>query len=74
MLANPKAADLIAPNDGERRKSTWNEFRTAVQIQRVHQITAQEMKLLSRVAEMGEVSSPHDFIFIINAVRYALSR
>ena len=73
MLANPKAADMITPNESEGGKSAWNEFRTAVQIQRAHQITAEEMKLLSRVAEMGEVSSPRDFIFIIKAVRYALA-
>ena len=74
MLANPKAADLITPNESESRKSAWNEFRTAMQIQRAHQITAEEMKLLSKIAAMGEVSSPRDFIFIIDAVRYALAR
>lgn len=74
MLANPKAADLITPSGSERGKSAWNEFRTAVQIHRAHQITAAEMKLLSRVAAMGEVRSLRDFIFIIIAVRYAFAR
>lgn len=74
LLAHPKAAELITPDDGSHSKSAWNEFRGAVQLQRAHQITGEEMKLLSRVADMGEVSSPRDFIFIINAVRYALAR
>jgi hypothetical protein len=32
------------------------------------------MKLLCCVASLGEVSSPREFIFILNAVRYAVGR
>ena len=74
MLANPRVVDLLASNENDRRKSAWDEFRTGAQIQRAHQVTAQEMKLLSMVASMGEVSSPRDFIFILNAVRHVLDR
>lgn len=74
MLANPRVVDLLASNENDRRKSAWDEFRTGAQIQRAHQVTAEEMKLLSMVASMGEVSSPRDFIFILNAVRHVLDR
>jgi len=74
VLANPRVVDLLASNESDRRKSAWDEFRTGAQIQRAHQVTAEEMKLLSTVASMGEVSSPRDFIFILNAVRHALDR
>jgi transcriptional regulator with XRE-family HTH domain len=74
VLANPRVVDLLASNESDRRKSAWDEFRTGAQIQRAHQVTAEEMKLLSMVASMGEVSSPRDFIFILNAVRHALDR
>ena len=74
VLANPRVVDLLASNENDRRKSAWDEFRTGAQIQRAHQITTEEMKLLSMVASMGEVVSPRDFIFILNAVRHALDR
>jgi transcriptional regulator with XRE-family HTH domain len=74
VLANPRVVDLLESNENDRRKSAWDEFRTGAQIQRAHQITAEEMKLLSMVASMGEVVSPRDFVFILNAVRHALDR
>jgi hypothetical protein len=30
--------------------------------------------MLSRVALMGEITSPRDFLYILNTVRYALGR
>jgi hypothetical protein len=52
----------------------YQEFRKDGQIRRTHQITSDEMELLSSVALMGEISSPRDFIYILNTVRQALRR
>jgi transcriptional regulator with XRE-family HTH domain len=74
VLANPGVVDMLASNENDGRKSTWDEFRTAAQFQRAHQVTAEEMKLLAMVATMGDVGSPRDFIFILIAVRHVLDR
>ena len=74
VLANPGVVDMLASNENDGRKSAWDEFRTAAQFQRAHQVTAEEMKLLAMVATMGDVGSPRDFIFILIAVRHVLDR
>jgi hypothetical protein len=74
VLANPGVVDMLASNENDGRKSAWDEFRTAPQFERAHQVTAEEMKLLAMVATMGDVGSPRDFIFILITVRHALDR
>jgi transcriptional regulator with XRE-family HTH domain len=73
VLANPGVMELLEASEDDRRRSAWDEFR-AGQIHRAHQVTVEEMKLLAMVATLGEVGSPRDFIFILNAVRHALER
>jgi transcriptional regulator with XRE-family HTH domain len=74
FLANPRARDLVRPpnNDG-RRHSAWEEFRHDDRLRRAHSISAEEMDVLARVAAMGEARAPRDFIYILNAIRLALS-
>ena len=43
-------------------------------LQRLHNVTADEMEMLACVARMGEIESPRAFVYILNAVRYALGR
>jgi transcriptional regulator with XRE-family HTH domain len=74
MLANPQAMELLRPKESDKKKLAWEEFRKDGQIRRTHQITSDEMELLSSVALMGEISSPRDFIYILNTVRQALRR
>jgi hypothetical protein len=74
VLANPGVVDLLASNENDGRKSAWDEFRTAAQFQRAHQVTAEEMKLLAMVATKGDVGSPRDFIFILITFRHVLDR
>jgi len=74
FLANPRAVELLRPNDPNSKKPAWEEFRKDDRIRRAHNISSDEMELLSTVATMGEISSPRDFIYILNAVRHALGR
>jgi len=74
LLANPGAAELLDPRTSNKPPSAWDEFRRDERLRRQHNITAEEMEVLSRVALMGEISSPRDFIYILNAVRHALGR
>ena len=52
-------------------KSAWEEFHKDEQLRRIHNISGDEMEMLSRVALLGDVRSPRDFIYILNTVRNA---
>ena len=74
FLANPRAQALLNPEPETQASSAWEEFRHNEQLRRIHTITNEEMDMLSRVALLGEVRSPRDFIYILNTVRHAVGR
>jgi transcriptional regulator with XRE-family HTH domain len=74
FAANPRAIELMQPPPGQRRRSAWEEFRRDTRLQQLHAVTKDELDLLSRVAKMGDASSPKDFIYILTTVRHALNR
>ena len=73
FLANPRARDLLGTANSGNRRSAWEEFRHDERIRRAHNVSAEEMDLLGRIAAMGEARAPRDFIYILNAIRLALS-
>ena len=73
LLANPYARELLG-SEPTRTSSAWENFRHNSHLQGIHNIGDTEMEMLSRVALIGEVRSPHDFIFILNTVRHAVGR
>src|SRR5579862_5353056 len=74
FLANPRAQALLSPEAETPAESAWEDFRKDEQIRRIHNITGDEMEMLSRVALLGDVRSPRDFIYILNTVRHAVGR
>lgn len=74
FLANPRAQALLTPEDEAADNSAWEEFRHSEQMRRIHNISTEEMEMLSRVALMGEVRSPRDFVYILTTIRQALGR
>ncbi|MGO9800406.1 MAG: hypothetical protein ACLPQ0_13180, partial [Candidatus Binatus sp.] len=74
FLANPRAQALLTPAPDVDAKSAWEDFRKDDQLRRIHNITGDEMEMLSRVALLGDVRSPRDFIYILNTVRHAVGR
>jgi transcriptional regulator with XRE-family HTH domain len=74
FLANPRAVDFLRPKETLTKQSAWEEFRKDSRFRRLHNITDDEMEMLSRVTQMGEISSPRDFFYILLAIRYALGR
>lgn len=74
FLANPRAIEMLRPKEDGGKKSAWEEFRRDERARRAHNITSEEMEVLSKVALMGEIGSPRDFIYILNTVRHALGR
>ena len=54
--------------------SRWNDFLGDARLRRAYRVTGQEIETLSRVAMMGEVRSPRDFIYVLNVIRLALGQ
>jgi transcriptional regulator with XRE-family HTH domain len=76
FLANPNAKALLRPVENQAAKSAnaWQEFQGDQRLQRLHNVTTDEMSMLSRVALMGDIRSSRDFVYILNTVRQALAR
>jgi transcriptional regulator with XRE-family HTH domain len=74
LLANPEAKAIISEQPKPSGRSAWNDFARDDKARKVHEISDEEMEILSRVAKMGEVMSKGDFIFILNTIRQALGR
>lgn len=60
-------ADAAAPDSDSRR--AWEAFQDDLELRRAHNISAQEMEMLSEVALMGQVQRERDFIYILNILR-----
>ena len=74
ILANPKVIELLGSKEDDKEKSAWEIFQRDEQLRRILGITAEEIAILSKVAQMGDVISPRDFVFVLYAVRQALGR
>jgi transcriptional regulator with XRE-family HTH domain len=74
LLANPQAEAIISEPVKSSATSAWNEFRNDKRLHRLHDITSDEMNILSRLALMGNVRSPRDFLFVLNSIRQAFGR
>lgn len=74
FLANPRALALLSPGTKSTIDSAWDDFRKNEHLRRVHNITSDEMKILSQVSLLGGEPSARDFIYILNTVRHAVGR
>ncbi len=74
FLANPRAQALLTTEEQAPDNSAWEDFRGNEQLRRIHNISGEEMEMLSRVALMGEVRSQRDFVYILTTIRQALGR
>jgi transcriptional regulator with XRE-family HTH domain len=74
FLANPRAQTLLSAEPEKAESSAWEQFRKNDHLLRIHNVSNEEMELLSRVALLGEIHSPRDLIYVLNAVRHAVGR
>lgn len=74
FLANPRAMAILSPEPKSDAKTAWEDFRKDEPLRRIHNISNDEMEMLARVALMGDVKSPRDFIYILTTVRHAVGR
>jgi transcriptional regulator with XRE-family HTH domain len=77
LLAHPEAKDLIAPREGigaERPGNVWRNFLKDRSLIARHQIKPSELRILKQVSMLGRVSSPRQFLFILNSIRQAVDQ
>jgi transcriptional regulator with XRE-family HTH domain len=73
FLANPHAEALLHSQPKSESAPAWERFKSDENLLHAQAITGQEMEMLERVALMGDVRSPRDFLYILNTVRQALA-
>jgi transcriptional regulator with XRE-family HTH domain len=74
LLANPKVGSIISEQPKSDGTSAWSAFVKDMKLRKIHNITNQEMEFLSKVAKLGDVQAPRDFIFVLNTIRQALGQ
>ncbi len=74
FLGNPRALEFVRPKEKLAKQSGWEQFRKDARFRRLHNVSDEEVDMLSRVALMGEITSPRDFFYILSTIRYALGR
>jgi putative transcriptional regulator len=74
FIANPRTKLLVSQKPKSPERSAWDAFVRDKTVRKVHNITDQEMTTLEAVASLGDIRSPGDFIYILNAIRQALGK
>jgi transcriptional regulator with XRE-family HTH domain len=78
LVANPLTKDLIASQTEMAKKSVsaWDQFRKDKKLQREHDVSNQEMDMLSQLERCNftRIHSTRDLIYILNAMRHALRK
>jgi DNA-binding transcriptional regulator YiaG len=75
FLANPHTEALLTtPKSADDSVSAWEQFRTNEQLRRLHNISNNEMEVLSQLSLLGEVQSTRDLLHILNTVRHVVGK
>ncbi len=72
FLANPQMRTLVGKDGATRGSSAWDLFRNDKRLHTRHSITRQEIKVLGAISQLGQVATPRDYLFILQAIRQAL--
>ena len=52
--------------------SVWQKFISAKGLWARYGVSPRELKVLANIQSLGKVTSPRDFIFILNSIRQAI--
>jgi transcriptional regulator with XRE-family HTH domain len=74
FLANPHAQALLSAEPERAEGSVWEQFRNDEHLRCIHNVSNDEMEMLSRVALLGKIHSPRELIHILNTVRHAVGK
>ena len=76
LLAHPEAHWVVGerrgPSPARQHEDAWRKFVSDRATLTRHKVTDRELKVLHRVSMLGRVSSPNQFLFILNAIRQAV--
>ena len=76
LLAHPEAHWIVSerrePSGGKRDENAWRKFLRDRGTLARHQVTDRELKVLQKVNMLGRISTPNQFLFILNAIRQAV--
>jgi transcriptional regulator with XRE-family HTH domain len=76
LLAHPEAQWVVSerrePSASKQREDAWRRFARDRGTLNRHKVTDRELKVLKNVNMLGRVSSPGQFLFILNAIRQAV--
>ncbi len=76
LLAHPEAQWIVGErreaSPAKRREDAWRKFAGDRGTLARHKVTERELKVLKTVNMLGRVSSPNQFLFILNSIRQAV--
>jgi transcriptional regulator with XRE-family HTH domain len=76
LMAHPEAKALLSRREAgtpaNRGKSAWRNFLKDRALHARYRIKPNEIRVLKQVNLLGEVSSPRQFLFILNSIRQAV--
>lgn len=76
LLAHPEASALIGgPREASkptRPDQAWRKFTADRALLAQHKVTPREISVLRKVNLLGRVSTPRQFLFILNSIRQAV--
>lgn len=76
LLAHPEAQWVVGNHresaPAKRQENAWRKFAGDRGTLTRHKVTARELKVLQKVSMLGRISSPNQFLFILNAIRQAV--
>jgi transcriptional regulator with XRE-family HTH domain len=76
LMTYPEARYLIAPAPKPspgKPDAAWREFAGDQAMLTQHSVTAAELKILREVSLLGRVAAPRNLLFVLNAIRQAVS-
>jgi transcriptional regulator with XRE-family HTH domain len=74
FLAHPQVRSFIRADEPDLKESAWGRFRADKRLHTRQGITQRELKVLQHVSTLGNVRSPRDYLFILQAIRQALQQ
>lgn len=76
LMAHPEAKALLSSRGGEksanRTDNAWRNFMKDRALHARYRIKPSEMRVLKQVNLLGKVTSPRQFLFILNSIRQAV--
>ncbi len=73
FLANPHLREILHPPE-KTEISTWETFSSDKQLHKRQRISEEELLLLEKMNDLGEVQDPRDYLFVLGAIRQAIQR